>query len=108
MNIKKTIFYFILKTNVAYHTRTYANVRIRPPNWTYANIRNYARHPPKLVEKVVANAKKRGFNDYMTRELLLTIKRGKELVARLYVGLNLCFFLDWGIVVCNSRVGINC
>ena len=29
------------KTKVAYHTQTYANVRIRPPNWTYANIRNY-------------------------------------------------------------------
>ena len=28
-------------TNVAYHTQTYANVRKRPPNWTYANIRNY-------------------------------------------------------------------
>ena len=25
-----------------YHTRTYANVHIHPPNWTYANIRKYA------------------------------------------------------------------
>ena len=30
-----------IEMNVVYHTRTYANVRIRPPNWTYANIRNY-------------------------------------------------------------------
>ena len=29
------------QTNIAYHTRTFANVRVRPVNWTYANIRNY-------------------------------------------------------------------
>ena len=47
---KKVFFYiffskkfFFFKRNVAYHTRTYASVRIHPPNWTYANIRNYAR-----------------------------------------------------------------
>ena len=28
--------------NIAYHTRTFANVRVRPINWTYANIGNYA------------------------------------------------------------------
>ena len=36
-NTKKVFFF---ETNVAYDMRTYANVRIRPPNWTYANIRN--------------------------------------------------------------------
>ena len=28
------------ETNIVYHTRTYANVRIRLLNWTYANITN--------------------------------------------------------------------
>ena len=37
-----------IKTNVAYHTRTYANVHIRPPNWTYANIRNYGTKPRRF------------------------------------------------------------
>ena len=31
-----------IQMNVVYHMRMYANVCIRPPNWTYANIRNYA------------------------------------------------------------------
>ena len=38
-NPKKGFIFF--ETNVAYHTQTYANVHIRPPNWMYANIRNY-------------------------------------------------------------------
>ena len=38
MNIR---LFFFFETNVAYHTRTYANIHIRAPNWSYANIRNY-------------------------------------------------------------------
>ena len=30
-----------IETNIVYITRTYTNVRIRPPNWTNVNIRNY-------------------------------------------------------------------
>ena len=28
--------------NIVYHTRMFANVHVRPVNWTYTNIRNYA------------------------------------------------------------------
>ena len=41
-----------------------------------------SKHPTKLVEKVVVHAKKRDFNDYMTREQLKAIKWDKELVVR--------------------------
>ena len=39
-----------IETNIAYHTRTYENVRIRPPNQTYANIRNYGFHPSSSTQ----------------------------------------------------------
>ena len=44
---KKPLFF---QTNIAYHTRTYANVCIRPPNWTYANIRNYGSNSRESLE----------------------------------------------------------
>ena len=40
---------FFSQTNVAYHTQTHANVRIRPPNWMYANIRNYGEHTVSML-----------------------------------------------------------
>ena len=51
-NPKKTQKEKKIQTNVTYHTRTYANFRIRPPNWTYANIRNCGSNSISLGQDV--------------------------------------------------------
>ena len=46
------------QTNIVYHTRTFANIRVRPINWMYANIRNYDydRSNPPLFPHIFATS----------------------------------------------------